>query len=273
MLELFRESLGLHGTRRRTPNNLDLVPRAVLCPRTDPSGRPSAAVPRRRCSTARTCSHSRSTLSFSSRSLDYLPPRHRLPPADTQLAMDTKHADEVDYLDNTVKADEGVANAVKNQLDDYDAVVEEAKLATAAQHSLTLREGFRRYPAAMAWSVLLSSALCVLARSSSSSAHADVMLDLQHHERLRHRPHGASPPFRLLLLLLDDELTSPLCAHRVASSACLSSRGSTAFSFRAAPTRSRPPGRPASATAPSAARSSAWRSTGGRSSALVAVAP
>ncbi|GAA5890472.1 hypothetical protein JCM8208_004884 [Rhodotorula glutinis] len=73
--------------------------------------------------------------------------------------MDTKHRDEVDYLDNTVKADEGVANAVKNQLDDYDAVVEEAKIATAAQHSLTLREGFRRYPAAMAWSILLSSAL------------------------------------------------------------------------------------------------------------------
>ncbi|BGP40928.1 hypothetical protein JCM10449v2_004893 [Rhodotorula kratochvilovae] len=58
-----------------------------------------------------------------------------------------------------VKADEGITADVQHQLEDYDAVVAEAKAATDAEHTLTLREGFRRYPAAMCWSVLLSSAL------------------------------------------------------------------------------------------------------------------
>lgn len=84
------------------------------------------------------------------------PTLYLTPPATRSMSYSVD--DDTKY-DEAVQADAGVTRAVQSELEDYDAIVEEAKLATAAQHSLTLREGFRRYPAAMAWSILLSSAL------------------------------------------------------------------------------------------------------------------
>jgi len=48
---------------------------------------------------------------------------------------------------------------MRQQLGDYDNVVAGARYATNAEHSMTLREGLRKYPKAIAWSMLLSTAM------------------------------------------------------------------------------------------------------------------
>ncbi|GJN87875.1 hypothetical protein Rhopal_000830-T1 [Rhodotorula paludigena] len=58
-----------------------------------------------------------------------------------------------------VQAHDAVAADVKNQVEDYEAVVSDARAATHAEHTLTLREGLKRYPAAIGWSMLLSTAI------------------------------------------------------------------------------------------------------------------
>ena len=50
-------------------------------------------------------------------------------------------------------------NNVKDHIDNYDTVAEEARKGVEMEHRMTLREGFRRYPKAMLWSVLLSTAV------------------------------------------------------------------------------------------------------------------
>lgn len=51
------------------------------------------------------------------------------------------------------------ADEVRNEIEDYDQVVADARKATEDQITMTLREGIRRYPRAIMWSVLLSAAL------------------------------------------------------------------------------------------------------------------
>ncbi|GAA5917558.1 hypothetical protein JCM5296_004355, partial [Sporobolomyces johnsonii] len=60
-----------------------------------------------------------------------------------------------------VAAEEELVENVKHQLGDanYDELVTDARAATEAEQTMTLREGLRRYPKAIGWSVLLSSAI------------------------------------------------------------------------------------------------------------------
>ncbi|KAL1405339.1 hypothetical protein Q8F55_008970 [Vanrija albida] len=59
----------------------------------------------------------------------------------------------------SIAADVDHLNKARNGIADYDQVVEDAKVATATEQSMTIREGLRRYPKAIAWSMLLSAAV------------------------------------------------------------------------------------------------------------------
>jgi SP family general alpha glucoside:H+ symporter-like MFS transporter len=48
---------------------------------------------------------------------------------------------------------------LRKDIDDYDRVVQEARIATEEQTRMGLWEGLRRYPKACAWSMLLSTAI------------------------------------------------------------------------------------------------------------------
>ncbi|ORY26959.1 putative trehalose transport-related protein [Naematelia encephala] len=60
---------------------------------------------------------------------------------------------------DTVAVEQTHIDDVKNQIEHYDEIAAEARDATEAEHRMTLREGLRRYPKAVGWSVLLSTAI------------------------------------------------------------------------------------------------------------------
>lgn len=62
-------------------------------------------------------------------------------------------------IEDNVGTSSGVVETMRQQLGDYDNVVAGARYATNAEHSMTLREGLRKYPKAIAWSMLLSTAM------------------------------------------------------------------------------------------------------------------
>ncbi|GFZ50428.1 Alpha-glucosides permease MPH2 [Saitozyma sp. JCM 24511] len=62
-------------------------------------------------------------------------------------------------MEAKVTTEQDVLENIHRQIDNYDDIVAEARDATAAEHSMTLREGLRRYPKAIGWSVLLSTAI------------------------------------------------------------------------------------------------------------------
>jgi SP family general alpha glucoside:H+ symporter-like MFS transporter len=62
-------------------------------------------------------------------------------------------------MEAKVTTEQDVLENIHRQIDNYDDIVAEARDATAAEHSMTLREGLRRYPKAIGWSVLLSTAM------------------------------------------------------------------------------------------------------------------
>ncbi|OCF32333.1 MFS transporter, SP family, general alpha glucoside:H+ symporter [Kwoniella heveanensis CBS 569] len=58
-----------------------------------------------------------------------------------------------------VTTDQGVLNHVRGDIDNYDEVVIAARAAAEAEKTMTLRQGIARYPKAVGWSILLSTAL------------------------------------------------------------------------------------------------------------------
>lgn len=62
-------------------------------------------------------------------------------------------------MDRVISRDSDDVKVLKDQISDYDAVVDEARDASQLEQTMTLREGIRLYPAAIAWSVLLSTAI------------------------------------------------------------------------------------------------------------------
>lgn len=48
---------------------------------------------------------------------------------------------------------------LKEQFPNFDELVEEARLATEAEHDMSLIQAVRKYPNAIGWSMLLSTAL------------------------------------------------------------------------------------------------------------------
>ena len=62
-------------------------------------------------------------------------------------------------MDNKVEAGQAVVEDVQQQIENYDDVVSGARKASDSQKAMTLKEGLRRYPQAVGWSVLLSTAM------------------------------------------------------------------------------------------------------------------
>lgn len=62
-------------------------------------------------------------------------------------------------MDRIVSRDSDDVKVLKEQISDYDAVVEEAREASQLEQTMTLMQGIKLYPAAIAWSVLLSTAI------------------------------------------------------------------------------------------------------------------
>lgn len=62
---------------------------------------------------------------------------------------------------NKVTANTDHLEDVRAQLGnkDYDAIIAEAQQHQDAEHTLTLKQALRRYPKAVAWSVILSGAM------------------------------------------------------------------------------------------------------------------
>lgn len=62
-------------------------------------------------------------------------------------------------MDRTVTRDSSAVENLKGEIGDYDAVVEEARDASQIEQTMTVREAARLYPKAIAWSMLLSTAI------------------------------------------------------------------------------------------------------------------
>ncbi|OXG18433.1 MFS transporter, SP family, general alpha glucoside:H+ symporter [Cryptococcus neoformans Tu259-1] len=58
-----------------------------------------------------------------------------------------------------VTTEQVVLDRVKGDIDDYEDVVQSARQGMESEKALSLRESLRRYPRAVAWSVLLSTSL------------------------------------------------------------------------------------------------------------------
>ncbi|ORY66948.1 alpha glucoside transporter [Leucosporidium creatinivorum] len=58
-----------------------------------------------------------------------------------------------------VSPDDVEVEHIKAEISDYDAVVQEARESSDAEVKMTLREGFKKYPAAIIWSAILSTAI------------------------------------------------------------------------------------------------------------------
>ncbi|WWC59866.1 uncharacterized protein I303_102428 [Kwoniella dejecticola CBS 10117] len=58
-----------------------------------------------------------------------------------------------------VTTEQNVLDNIKQEIANYDEVVDSARAAVDAEKSLTLREALRRYPKAAGWSILLSTAI------------------------------------------------------------------------------------------------------------------
>lgn len=69
---------------------------------------------------------------------------------DRSVSQDT---DDVEVLKTQIVDD------LKAEINDYEAVVDEARDASQLEQRMTLREGIKLYPAAIGWSVLLSTAI------------------------------------------------------------------------------------------------------------------
>ena len=65
-----------------------------------------------------------------------------------------------DVIDNNVGTTLDTNN-LRQDIADYDHVVAGAKHATDVEHSMTFRQGLKRYPKAVMWSFLLSTAMYV----------------------------------------------------------------------------------------------------------------
>lgn len=62
-------------------------------------------------------------------------------------------------MDNKVTADLDVLNNVQDQIANYNDVVDGAKLATESEKNMSFKVAIRRYPKAVLWSILLSTAM------------------------------------------------------------------------------------------------------------------
>lgn len=80
-------------------------------------------------------------------------------PRTSTPAMPSEAISAMAHTTEKVGAEIQVVENVRREIDDYDNVVAEARQATEDQHAMTLREGLRRYPKAVAWSMLLSTAI------------------------------------------------------------------------------------------------------------------
>lgn len=58
-----------------------------------------------------------------------------------------------------ITTEQVVLDHVKGDIEDYDDVVQSARQGMESEKSLSLKESLRRYPRAVAWSVLLSTSL------------------------------------------------------------------------------------------------------------------
>lgn len=58
-----------------------------------------------------------------------------------------------------VTTEQVVLDRVKGDIDDYEDVVQSARQGMESEKALSLGESLRRYPRAVAWSVLLSTSL------------------------------------------------------------------------------------------------------------------
>lgn len=56
-------------------------------------------------------------------------------------------------------AETAYLETVKREGTDSDNLVADARAATEAEHRLTLRQGLKRYPKAVAWSLLISTCI------------------------------------------------------------------------------------------------------------------
>lgn len=62
-------------------------------------------------------------------------------------------------IERVISRDAEDIDALKHDIADHDRVVEDARGASDLERKMTLREGIKMYPAAIAWSVLLSTAI------------------------------------------------------------------------------------------------------------------
>jgi len=65
-------------------------------------------------------------------------------------------------MDSKVGTGQARQDEVQGQIENYDDVVVGARKATENQKTMSFKVGIRRYPQAVAWSVLLSTAMWVL---------------------------------------------------------------------------------------------------------------
>jgi hypothetical protein len=77
----------------------------------------------------------------------------------TNQTGETAHVPAVPGDHEFTHIDGNIAAGVANNVDDFMTLVTEANQANEAEHGMGLLQAFKTYPKAMAWSVVLSSAL------------------------------------------------------------------------------------------------------------------
>ena len=77
--------------------------------------------------------------------------------APRKLSLTTGFAAPV--MDEKVTTQQNILEDVQNEIENYGDVVDGARNATQFEKRMTLKEGLRRYPKAVAWSFLLSTAM------------------------------------------------------------------------------------------------------------------
>jgi SP family general alpha glucoside:H+ symporter-like MFS transporter len=86
----------------------------------------------------------------------------------------TKDIEDGGPIERVVSRDAEDIDALKRDIDDYEQVVNDARGASDQERKLTLREGIKLYPAAIAWSVLLSTAIVMEGYGELKAAKAQV---------------------------------------------------------------------------------------------------
>ena len=107
----------------------------------------------------------------------------------------------MDHKTSDVQVDVGLRRTSVDQVKGYTNVINEAELATAKEHSMTLWQGIKLYPKAMGWSVFFSTAIIMEGYDAvlMGSFYAYPSFQVKYGQLLPDGTYGLSAPWQAAL--------------------------------------------------------------------------